>query len=362
MQVQLRTPRRRFSVAVSGLALGVWVVGSCNTYTPELLGSEAIEVDDDLGPASDDDDVPSDPMPSVVVSPSPDECPVPPCEDEPSDDDVPADDDTEPSVAPSIPTDPTGPTATMGPEPAPTSSGGNGGGPVAPSPTGGGGTGAGGTAAAGGTPEPSPEPTPDGGTPPVVVPPTLAFELIENFEDGNVTLLRNGDRTGYWFADGDPTGDPAGTITPFDAAPVEPPNPMLASSTRALHIVASGYGPTGWAVAGVELENGDPYPPAGDYAGITFWGKAGGSEEAVFAFRIPTVSTEADGVDDHYGGNLTLTDEWALYLIPFDGFLAQQGFGTEVDFVPAEMIGIQFSLAPGETGFDIWIDDITFSE
>jgi hypothetical protein len=57
-----------------------------------------------------------------------------------------------------------------------------------------------------------------------------------------------------------------------------------------------------------------------------------------------------------------MTDEWVLYLIPFEGFLEQQGFGAEVDFVPSEITGIQLSLVPSEPGFDIWIDDMQFAE
>ena len=274
-------------------------------------------------------------------------------------------------MSPAVPTEPSVPGTAPAPTPTPPSqptpsSGGAGGAPITSGPTGSGGSGAmpsGGAASAGGgsAGAPNPEPAPAGGSPPVVVPPTVDIKLIEDFEDGNSTLLRNDGRMGFWFSDGDPSGDPPGTITPFEAAMVDPPNASLPDSTRALHVVASGYASASWAVAGVDFNGGDAYDKAANYTGITFWGRAGGTESSVFAFRIPTASTLAD--DDHYGGAVTLTDEWVLYLIPFDGaFLSQQGFGEAVDFVPAEITGIQLALQPGETGFDIWIDDLQFAE
>lgn len=341
----------------------MWVAGSCNTYTTELLGAEAIEVDDDPEP---DDDPTPDPGPSGTgTPPEPDPCPAPPCEDEPSDDDTPSDDDVPEPTAPSVPTEP--PTTTEpapDPAPEPSATGGAGGSQPGPEPTMPSGTGGtpslGGSAGVGGS-IPGPGPGPVGGSPPVVVPPSLDVKLIEDFEDQNVTILRNDGRTGFWFVDGDPTGDPAGTISPFEAALVDPANAGLPNSTRALHVVASGYAATGWALAGVDFNGGDPYEKAANYSGITFWGRAGGTESAVFAFRIPTLATDTD--DDHYGGDVTLSDEWVPYLIPFEGtFLSQQGFGEEVPFEPAEIIGIQFALSPGQTGFDIWIDDVEFAE
>jgi hypothetical protein len=60
--------------------------------------------------------------------------------------------------------------------------------------------------------------------------------------------------------------------------------------------------------------------------------------------------------------SIEVTEDWAQYLIPLDERnLMQRGFGLVQTFEAAELIGIQFSLAPGTTGFDVWIDDIRFS-
>jgi hypothetical protein len=89
---------------------------------------------------------------------------------------------------------------------------------------------------------------------------------------------------------------------------------------------------------------------------------SGGTGANIIAVKLPTAATQADS--DHFGfHSVPLTDQWQQFLIPFDhAMLVQQGFGAAQVFDPAELISIQFSLAPGSTGFDVWIDDVMFAE
>jgi hypothetical protein len=184
-------------------------------------------------------------------------------------------------------------------------------------------------------------------------PPQVSPLVLENFEDGNDSLLANDGRNGYWFSDASTDG----TMTPFEV--VEVMNERMPNSTRGIHIVASGFGTDGWALLGVELNGGEAYPGAAAYSGITFWGRHGGTEGAIFRIKFPTTSTAED--DDDFGMSLEAGAEWVQYLIPFNEMnLKQLGFGTEQAFDAAELLGIQFSLAQGTMGFDVWVDDIRF--
>jgi hypothetical protein len=357
------------------VALGA-ALFQCNTYSADLLRDEPVEADPEPAPDADDDT----PAPFVTVGP-PADCPELPCGPsvEP-----PGPDPVEPGVEPSAnPVSPIVPNPSVEPDPtlpepdvagaggtAPNGSGGsaaggsgepNGG--MTSGPTGGGGTS--GSGSTGGVPEPGPEPDGGAGAPVVVVPDPVSPGLIENFEDGNNALLRNGERRGYWYTSGGPEGMITPTSDEFETEALDPPNPMLDDSEQALHVIATDFSDTdSYAVAGVALnQDGDEklsYADAAMYAGISFWARSGSAEPMMIAFRIPTTSTEVDA--DHFGVEMEIAPEWTLYGVPFDDRLEQQGFGDPQTFDPAEIEEIQFALAPGETGFDIVIDDIEFLE
>lgn len=340
----------------------------CNTYTPDLL-TEPLTVEPE-SPAEQDDDGPVIPA-TDTPSPEPEACAVPPCDD-PSEPEPagPVPVGPEPAMEPVSPMVP-GPTGPAGPAPTgpdtplggsgPTGTGGAGGtgeasGGVPPVPAGGSGTMGG--SPSGGSPA-EPEPDGDGGDPPVVVPVPLSPTLIENFEDGNNTLLKNQSRKGYWYTAGSDEGTISPPPTDFETAELDTPNPALDDSEQALHLVFSDFAgdETSWALAGVALNDGDPYEAAANYAGILVWARS--DDSGTIAVRLPTVSTDAD--DDHFGIEVDLEPEWRAYYVPFDR-LMQQGFGEEQTFDPAEILEIQFALPPATTELDVWIDDIEFKE
>jgi hypothetical protein len=361
-----RRPRTGSSLQHGSIfGIAATLLWACDTYTPDLL--EGIR---------------TDPLDSETNTTEPDNEPPPATGSSPSTPSTPA----TPSMVPVV--DPE-------PNPGPVGSGGGGNSGSAGAQGGAGnagaGTGSGGTGGAlppvgsggvspvgtgGTTPAPSgsagsqmmPSPSGGGGSMPgpgpTVVIPTTNPRLIDDFEDNNNALAMVDGRMGYWFI----SGSAEGTIdpNPFAVSPLDPTNPENAASTRGVHVTAVDFtaGDAAYALVGVNL-NGEemPYPGAANYSGIQFWARSsGGAGANIIAVKLPTAATQADS--DHFGfHSVPLTDQWQQFLIPFDhAMLVQQGFGAAQVFDPAELISIQFSLAPGSTGFDVWIDDVMFAE
>lgn len=61
---------------------------------------------------------------------------------------------------------------------------------------------------------------------------------------------------------------------------------------------------------------------------------------------------------DSHGMRLNFTDDWQQFVLPFDQ-LAQEGWGTPVDWDASTTIGLQFGISPNVDP-DFWVDEIGF--
>lgn len=219
-------------------------------------------------------------------------------------------------------------------------------GPTVPDPT---------TVPTGPDPEPSttdtPEPSPSDDEP-------SDDPLVDDFEDGSEQLRLEGSREGFWFSRGNPQDD--GTITDIKDAFAEL---SMTGNDFALHMVAENYTATDtWAVFGANFHADDPaaaYVQAAQYDGLHFWA-CGGLPSTKIALEVVTTDTSSayDGEDNHYRIDLALTSSWKEFIVPWDD--VKQTWGTKYTFKADHVMGIQFNLATGKEGFDVWLDDLEF--
>jgi hypothetical protein len=220
----------------------------------------------------------------------------------------------------------------------------------------------------------SPPPSYDSGSPPPYdsgSPPPCSSALIDDMEHGDGTIIKQCGRVGAWYTYNDATNGATqvpGAGTSFMPSPIVPPRGSSAHAAR-----STGNGFTGWGAGmGFDLNSQGAQSQKGTYdasayTGFTFWARSGTGTASAIRFNVPDKDTDPSGgvcspsskCNDHYGVNLTLTDQWVQYTVKY-GDLHQLGWGTVApSFDAAHMIGVQVQLAPNAT-FDVWIDDISF--
>lgn len=187
--------------------------------------------------------------------------------------------------------------------------------------------------------------------------------LIEDFEDDNTQLVKQGGRGGYWFLHTDPNGS---TLEPGAFMP----EAGGANGTgHAVHIwgeTASSQGAYGSSL-GANFLNEGPYD-ASKYVGVRFKAKIGEGTSRTVRFKLPDVNTHKDaGVCtdcwNHFGKDLSLTTEWEEYVVLFSDTTQVAGWGSPRPSGVAvdKLWGIDWTIGPGRK-FDIWLDDVEFIE
>jgi hypothetical protein len=186
--------------------------------------------------------------------------------------------------------------------------------------------------------------------------------MIDDFEDGNVTLLPAGERTGSWYMGNDNSF--GGMQLPFqNTGLVDLLEPPRGSSERGLHTWGSGFDDWGAMVrADFNVQTGmaEPYD-ASAYTGVKLWARSNDLDTYRIRVQIPTPATDDNCFQcgDHFGTTVETTPDWSEFVVPFEQ-MAQEGFGTEVGQLELEQaIGVQLGFPRGED-FDVWIDDVSF--
>jgi hypothetical protein len=226
-------------------------------------------------------------------------------------------------------------------------------------PTGGGGTNAGGTAGSvgngGGTAGSS-----GGSTGP---------NLVDGFEDDDLTLEQVDGRGGVWYLVGDGT---VGTVGPTPLVCSPNSGAPAALGAYAMHITATGFTGSG-SILGADLRNLKAVYDASRFTGIRFWAKVGVGKNTKHRVQIADATTDkaggkcnpaaaavaAEKCDDHFGFAATFTTSWTQYSITFKE-MTQLGWGkvgTALD--KGAVYGLQFTAKP-KLDVDLWLDQIEF--
>lgn len=176
-------------------------------------------------------------------------------------------------------------------------------------------------------------------------------------------------RGGYWYTFLDKEGS---TVTPqagalggtFEMAPGG------ASGTKFAAHMTGTVASAEIVYAGMGLNLVDPKGQydASAFKGISFWAKKGPGSTAKVRLKVPDMNTEPDGkvcteCFNDFGADLTLTDDWQQFTLPFTAMKQLKGWGSPhppgVD--PKTLYGIQFQVNEKGAKFDIWVDEVQFT-
>jgi endoglucanase len=188
-------------------------------------------------------------------------------------------------------------------------------------------------------------------------------------DNNNQTEVIEG-RGGYWYTFVDDAGS---TVWPqagsrggtFEMSPGGANNTKFASR---FHGQISGTGTL--IFAGMGMNFVDPKGPydASKYGGVSFWAKKGPGSTGKVRLKVPDNNTDPDGgvcseCFNDFGMDITLTENWQKFTIPFFAMRQQKGWGkprkSEVD--AKTVYGLQFQVNDPGQPYDIYIDEIQFT-
>ncbi len=104
------------------------------------------------------------------------------------------------------------------------------------------------------------------------------------------------------------------------------------------------------------------------YKGISFYAKKGPDSTGSVRIKLPDKYTDPDGgvcteCYNDMGMDLTLTNEWQKFVIPFKALSQLPGWGSprRMKIDQETMYGIQFQVNEKGMPYDIWIDELRFT-
>jgi len=186
-----------------------------------------------------------------------------------------------------------------------------------------------------------------------------ADRLVDDFEDGDGWLAKEGNRDGNWV-EGDDRTSPMVSWENSQRCAVR--------GTRAGHFSAAGLTSWGANLTGLfkkaTVAMATPYDGTG-YGGLSFWGAIGTGGPASLDVPVGVTIMETawngggaceamNNCMDFHRAMVTLTPDWRRIDVRFAN-LKQQGFGPPAAFQVTQMVG--FILWPTNT-FDVWLDDV----
>ena len=193
--------------------------------------------------------------------------------------------------------------------------------------------------------------------------------VIDDGEDGqNQSTVVDG-RGGYWYTFVDEAGSTVWPTAGAQGGTFEMSPGGAEGSAYAAHMKGQiGTGSVVFVGMGVNFVDPKGGYDASKYGGISFWAKKGPGSTNKTRLKIPDAYTDPDGGNcsecfNDMGMDLTLTDEWQLFTVPFKSLKQMPGWGRprrmKVD--ETTMYSIQFQVNDPGQPYDIWVDQIRFT-
>jgi endoglucanase len=191
--------------------------------------------------------------------------------------------------------------------------------------------------------------------------------LIDDGEDGNNQNIVGADRGGYWYTFRDKKGT---TVEP--AAGEDGGTFTMSEGGHASKLAARYHGKIGTGAplfAGMGMNFVDPKAAydGSKFAGIAFWARRAEGSTPKVRLKVPDVDTDPEGgvcteCFNDFGGDLTLTTDWKLYVFPWTSMKQMPGWGNprKPHIVPAKVYGVQFQVNVPSANYDIFVDDLRF--
>ncbi len=190
---------------------------------------------------------------------------------------------------------------------------------------------------------------------------------VDDAEDNNNQVQVQSGRKGFWYTFVDKAGTaispPAGTK--FLMSPGGARDSKYAA--RMIGKVSSAGDPL---FAGMGFSFTDPKGPydASAYTGVSFYGKVGAGSTKAVRLKVPDIDTDPSGKRctecfNDFGADLTLTEQWKKYTVPFATMKQMEGWGSPAP--PAvdksKLFGLQWQVVAQGVSYDVWIDDVQFT-
>jgi endoglucanase len=190
---------------------------------------------------------------------------------------------------------------------------------------------------------------------------------VDDAEDNNNQVLLQKGRKGYWYTFVDKAGTtltpPAGTKFIMSAGGPK-------DSQHAAHMLGKVSSAGDPLFAGMGFSFTDPKGPynATEYTGVSFYAKVGPGSTKAVRLKVPDADTDPAGKKctecfNDFGADLTLTDQWKKYTVPFATMKQMEGWGSPnpaaVD--KSTLYGLQWQVTAQGAAFDVWVDDVQFT-
>jgi len=185
--------------------------------------------------------------------------------------------------------------------------------------------------------------------------------LIDDFEDDDARIAPFEHRAGFWSASNDNTATQWPSLGRQLAMTRIPGG--RGTSRFALH--TSGGKFTKWgALLAADFSARRCYD-ASAYGGLAFFARGRGSFNVVA--KMTQIAAEEYGGScshdcyDSHRATVSLSSNWQEQRVTW-AELKQKGFGQVVPFDPRSLLSLEFTVAPEQTPFDFWVDDVRFLE
>jgi hypothetical protein len=189
--------------------------------------------------------------------------------------------------------------------------------------------------------------------------------MIDDVEDGDLTICGNGGRVGTWY-----TNDSSTLVTPsLGGLPA-----VRSDSSVCMETAASGS--TTWATLGFTLKGTSvatrlPYDISA-YTGLRFWARRGAASSYPSSVIVQLIQTNTTTVaeggtcntsvyecSDHYAYGVSVSTAWAEYQLPFTSFYQSSTWGSYFPRDLTSVLAIEF-LLKNTSSYDLQVDDVRF--
>jgi endoglucanase len=193
--------------------------------------------------------------------------------------------------------------------------------------------------------------------------------LIDDGEDNNNATAFVSGRGGYWYTFVDDAGSTVWPTAGAHGGTFEMSPGGADGSQFAAHFKGKiGNGTILFSGMGMNFLDPKMAYDASQYGGISFWAKKGPGSTGKVRLKIPDNNTDPDGgvcteCFNDFGMNLTLTDEWQRFIIPWFAMRQMPGWGRpkKMKIDAATVYGIQFQVNEPGADYDIFVDQIRFT-
>ena len=183
--------------------------------------------------------------------------------------------------------------------------------------------------------------------------------MLDDGEDANNQLVKQGGRDGFWFTYADSSGTTVEPEGDFKMSRGGPPGSSYAAHIHG-RVGAQTKGQSPYAGVGFSLTHPKSAFDLSHSQGISFWAKGPGH----LRVELPDVDTAPQGGHcqqcyNDFGKDFELSAEWARYAVRFDETTQQPNWGDHVSELATNAIyAVEWQVTGADSDFDVWVDNI----